>query len=116
MSRVTIYSKLPAAFQFENPNTGRTIVVLGTNSHKIKTTEEQPVKNGMEQEDWEYFKEKFKDPSHGYFDKRKGDTVYQAADDADALIISQCGEQVIADKNVITKTPNVKKFNNADNL
>jgi len=119
MTKITVYSKFPIGVQFYNPNNGRDVTLNGTNSHKLEydnatghhkliVPDNLPYANVIEEEDWNYFKEKYGNRT-AYFDKLNGDCFYTAKDEKEAISRNDNSKKMIDDKFIVSKQKGISK-------
>ncbi len=113
MAKITVYSDLPNGVQVLNKKTNKNILFKGMNSHKILLPTPVPFPNIVEDSDWEYFKETYKDYP-AYFNKFDGDKLYVEKSAKEAKARFDNSKQVIADENLLSKAQNIKLYNKKD--
>jgi len=71
MAKVTVYSKLPISVKFTNPANNHVFELKGMNSHVLDVAPNTPQANIIDEEDWQFVKDKYGDRK-SYFDKING--------------------------------------------
>lgn len=112
---IKVYSRYPIAVQEYNPNTDRTMILKGVNSHAITVPMGTPYCNEVEEEDWQHFLSKYGNRK-AYFDKRNGDMFFTASSKADAAKRVADSKPVVDEKHIVTKQKTVENYKNSEVL